>query len=51
MQMRGTNGFGYDPIFIPFKKEITFGQMPNSKKIKMDHRFLAFQKLKKIIKI
>ena len=51
MQMRGTNGFGYDPIFIPFKKEITLGQMPNSKKIKMDHRFLAFQKLKKIIKI
>ena len=51
MQMRGKNGFGYDPIFIPLKKEITFGQMLKSKKIKMDHRYLAFKKLKKKIKI
>ena len=47
----GKKGFGYDPIFIPEKYKITFGQMLNSKKIKMDHRFLAFQKLKKKIKI
>ena len=50
MKIRGTNGFGYDPIFIPLKKRITFGQMRKSKKIKMDHRFIAFQKLKKKIK-
>ena len=47
----GKRGFGYDPIFIPSKNKITFGQMINSKKIKMDHRFLAFQKLKKKTKI
>ena len=47
----GKNGFGYDPIFIPLKAKITFGQMLNSKKIKMDHRFLAFQNLKKKTKI
>ena len=47
----GKKGFGYDPIFIPSNKNITFGQMSNSKKIKMDHRFLAFRKLKKKIKI
>ena len=47
----GKKGFGYDPIFIPEKYKITFGQMLKSKKIKMDHRFLAFQKLKKKIKI
>jgi XTP/dITP diphosphohydrolase len=46
----GKNGFGYDPIFIPNKKKITFGQMIKSKKIKMDHRFIAFKKLKKKIK-
>ena len=50
MQMRGTNGFGYDPIFIPLKKGKTLGQMPKLKKINMDHRYLAFKKLKKKIK-
>ena len=50
-KIKGTNGFGYDPIFIPFKEEKTFGQMSKYKKIKMDHRYLAFRKLKKKIKI
>ena len=47
----GKNGFGYDPIFIPFSKNITFGQMSKLKKIKMDHRYIAFKKMKKKIKI
>ena len=47
----GGNGFGYDPIFIPKNHEITFGQMAKLKKIKLDHRYIAFRKLKKIIKI
>ena len=47
----GKKGFGYDPIFIPNKEKITFGQMSKIKKIKMDHRYIAFQKLKKKIKI
>ncbi|OUW73831.1 MAG: non-canonical purine NTP pyrophosphatase, RdgB/HAM1 family [Pelagibacteraceae bacterium TMED216] len=45
----GTNGFGYDPIFIPKGKKITFGQMQKVKKYKMDHRFLAYKKIKKKI--
>ena len=51
LKILGKKGFGYDPIFIPDKYYITFGQMLKSKKIKIDHRFLAFQKLKKKIKI
>ena len=47
----GKKGFGYDPIFIPVGKKVTFGQMPKFLKIKMDHRFIAFKKLKKKIKI
>ena len=47
----GKKGFGYDPIFVPFGKKITFGQMAKLKKIRMDHRFIAFQKLKKKIRI
>ena len=46
----GKRGFGYDPIFIPNSFKKTFGQFPRLKKMKMDHRFLAFQKLKKNIK-
>ena len=49
-KITGKRGFGYDPIFIPINKKITFGQMPKFRKIKMDHRFLAFQKLKKKIR-
>ena len=50
-KIMGKKGFGYDPIFIPLMEKITFGQMLKSKKIKMDHRFIAFQKLKKKIRI
>jgi XTP/dITP diphosphohydrolase len=46
----GKKGFGYDPIFIPNNNQITFGQMSKVEKIKMDHRFIAFKKLKKKIK-
>ena len=45
--MKGKNGFGYDPIFIPNGKTITFGEMKPSKKYKIDHRFKAFKKIKK----
>ena len=44
---KGENGFGYDPIFIPIGKKITFGEMKPSQKYKMDHRFKAFTKIKK----
>ena len=47
----GKKGFGYDPIFIPDNEKFTFGQMLKSKKIKIDHRFKAFKKLKKKIRI
>ena len=46
----GKKGFGYDPIFIPNNQKETFGQMNKSKKIKMDHRFIAFKKLKNKIR-
>ncbi len=46
---RGTNGFGYDPIFIPNKKKKTFGEMKPSQKYKIDHRYKAFKKIKKFL--
>ena len=44
---RGYNGFGYDPIFIPLNKKKTFGEMNPLQKYKLDHRYKAFQKIKK----
>jgi len=46
---KGNNGFGYDPIFIPSRKNLTFGQMQLSQKYKMDHRYKAFKKIKKFL--
>ena len=45
----GTKGFGYDPIFIPNGSKKTFGQILPKKKYKIDHRFKAFQKIKKFL--
>ena len=50
-KLLGKNGFGYDPIFIPRGNRITFGQMNKRKKILMDHRFIAFKKIKSKINI
>ena len=44
---KGKNGFGYDPIFIPSGKKITFGQMKPEVKFKIDHRSKAFKKIRK----
>ena len=46
---RGKNGFGYDPIFIPYKYKKTFGEMKSSQKYKIDHRYKAFKKIKKFL--
>ena len=46
---KGSNGFGYDPIFIPNKKTKTFGEMNLLSKYKMDHRFVAFKKIRKFL--
>ena len=46
---KGKNGFGYDPIFIPSNKRKTFGEMKQSQKFKMDHRYKAFKKIKKFL--
>ncbi len=48
-ESRGKNGFGYDPIFIPKKKRKTFGEMKFSRKCKIDHRSIAFKKIKKFL--
>lgn len=41
---KGTQGFGYDPIFRPDGYDMTFGEMDPAKKHEMSHRAVAFAK-------
>ena len=46
---KGHRGFGYDPIFIPLGKKLTFCQMASFQKYKIDHRMNAYKKIKKFL--
>ena len=41
---KGTQGFGYDPLFVPQGYARTFGQLGEKTKITLSHRGLALQK-------
>ena len=42
---RGTNGFGYDPIFFYPPYGATFGEVDDARKLAVAHRGVAFRKL------
>ncbi len=42
---RGSNGFGYDPMFVAAGRDITFGEMDPAEKHAISHRADAFRKL------
>ncbi len=48
-QPRGTQGFGYDPIFVPKGHDRTFAEMTLEEKGKLSHRAKAFAKLIKFL--
>lgn len=43
---RGQNGFGYDPLFVPFGFEQTFAELGDDVKNRLSHRAKALAKLK-----
>jgi XTP/dITP diphosphohydrolase len=48
-ERRGTNGFGYDPLFYIPQHEKTFGELPLSIKQTMSHRANALRQFLKLL--
>ena len=45
----GTNGFGFDPLFLLKRYNKTFGQLPATLKAKISHRARALKKFRKLL--
>jgi len=43
--LRGSNGFGYDPVFMPDGFSKTFAEMSLEEKNSISHRKMALKKL------
>ncbi len=48
-ELRGENGFGYDPIFIPSGYDQTLGELPNDVKKGLSHRSKGLELAKILI--
>ena len=49
-EVRGKNGFGYDPIFVPQGLTKTSSELSDSEKDKISHRGIALRKMSMILK-
>ena len=47
---RGTNGFGYDPIFVPGRRDRTSAEMRSAEKDAISHRGNALRALAPVLR-
>lgn len=47
---RGTNGFGYDPLFVPRGQKKTYAEMTLEEKNQISHRAMALKKATEVLK-
>lgn len=50
LEKQGSNGFGYDPLFIPEGYDMTFGELDSEIKNRISHRANALIKLRDALK-
>ncbi len=48
--LKGTNGFGYDPLFVPSGYDQTYAELGEEEKNRISHRAKAFQKAAQVLK-
>jgi XTP/dITP diphosphohydrolase len=48
-QLRGSGGFGYDPLFVPEGFDQTYAEMGEAVKNRISHRAIAFGKAKEFL--
>ena len=48
--LKGSNGFGYDPLFLPDGYDLTYAEMPQDLKNTMSHRAKALQSAGRILR-
>jgi XTP/dITP diphosphohydrolase len=49
LRERGSNGFGYDSVFVPEGFHVTFAEMASDLKNKISHRAIAVRKLEEFL--
>jgi len=49
LQMSGTEGFGYDPVFIPYGYDKTFSELPSTIKNSISHRYRSVFQMRRFL--